>query len=379
MSRLEELIAALCPDGVEYKTLGEICSRQKGMAITAGKMKELDTPDGAVRIFAGGNTTANVNYNDIPDKSIITTPSVIVKSRGNIGFEYYDRHFTHKNELWSYSSNNKTINIKFIYYFLDKNINKFQNKAKTGKLPQISTQDTDNYKVPVPPLPIQEEVVQILDKFTELTAELTVELEKRKQQYKYYKSHLFNNNCNVEYTPLKNLAINYDAKRRPIEKSKRDKGIYPYYGASGIIDYVKDYIFDGDYLLISEDGANLLARNTPVAFSITGKTWVNNHAHILKFSNLTLQKYVEFYINFSDLTKYISTAAQPKLTQENLNNIMIPKPSFETIRCLVSILDRFDALCNDPISGLPAEIEARKKQYEYYRDKLLTFKEKEAD
>lgn len=230
-------------------------------------------------------------------------------------------------------------------------------------------------KIPVPPLPVQEEIVRILDTFSELTAELTAELTKRKQQYQYFRNKLFNFGDNVELVPLKDWAVNFDAKRKPVTKEKREAGNYPYYGASGIVDYVKDYIFDGDYLLVSEDGANLLARNTPIAFSISGKTWVNNHAHILQFSDITLQKYVEIYLNSIDLTKYISTAAQPKLTKDSLNKMLIPKPSFEEISRIVNILTRFDTLCNDLTSGLPAEIEARKKQYEYYRDKLLTFKE----
>lgn len=154
------------------------------------------------------------------------------------------------------------------------------------------------------------------------------------------------------------------------------KGIYPYYGASGIVDYVKDYIFDGNFLLVSEDGANLLARVTPIAFSISGKNWVNNHAHVLKFHDLYMQKYVEFYLNFLDLQSIISGAAQPKLTKNSLDKIKIPVPDEVVLKRIVSTLERFDALCHDISFGLPAEIEARKKQYEYYRDKLLSFKEK---
>ena len=89
--------------------------------------------------------------------------------------------------------------------------------------------------------------------------------------------------------------------RKPVTSGNREAGNIPYYGASGIVDYVKDYIFDGDYLLISEDGANLLARNTPIAFSISGKNWVNNHAHILRFNNRITQRYVEIYLNSIDL------------------------------------------------------------------------------
>jgi len=153
--------------------------------------------------------------------------------------------------------------------------------------------------------------------------------------------------------------------------------MYPYYGASGIVDYVDDYLFDGNYLLVSEDGANLVSRNMPIAFSITGKNYVNNHVHVLKFSNKYIQKYVEIYLNSCDLSKYISTAAQPKLNKYNLDIIPIPLPCSATMIRIVDILSKFENICSDLNFGIPAEIEARKKQYEYYRDKLLTFKMKQ--
>ena len=174
---------------------------------------------------------------------------------------------------------------------------------------------------------------------------------------------------------LEDISENCDNKRKPVTSGNRESGEYPYYGASGIVDYVNDYIFDGDYLLVSEDGANLLARNTPIAFSTSGKNWVNNHAHILKFKTYETRKFVEYYLNSIDLTTFISGGAQPKLNQKNLNKIPIPIPSQEKQKDIVAILDRFDTLCNDLTTGLPAEIETRQKQYEYYRDKLLTFKE----
>lgn len=155
----------------------------------------------------------------------------------------------------------------------------------------------------------------------------------------------------------------------------RETGTIPYYGASGVIDHVKDYIFDGNYLLVSEDGANLTARVTPIAFSVSGKTWVNNHAHVLQFEDYETRRYVEIYLNSIDLTPYITGAAQPKLNQKNLNAIIIPLPEREKRKKIVSILDRFETLCNDMTAGLPAEIEARQKQYEYYRDRLLSFSE----
>ncbi len=176
---------------------------------------------------------------------------------------------------------------------------------------------------------------------------------------------------------IEDISENCDSQRKPVTKGDRVAGKYPYYGASGIVDYVDDYIFYGDYLLVSEDGANLLARTTPIAFSIAGKSWVNNHAHVLKFTNSYQQKYVEIYLNATDLSKYISGAAQPKLNQNNLNNILIPMPGDAEVKRIVDTLLRFDGLCNSLSSGLPAEIDARQKQYEYYRDRLLTFKEEQ--
>ncbi|ERK46509.1 restriction endonuclease subunit S, partial [Faecalitalea cylindroides] len=173
---------------------------------------------------------------------------------------------------------------------------------------------------------------------------------------------------------LTDISQNCDNLRKPITAGKRVSGNYPYYGASGIVDYVDDYIFDGDYLLISEDGANLLARNTPIAFSVSGKNWVNNHAHALKFNSKNIQRFIEIYLNAMDLSPFISGGAQPKLNQKNLNKILIHLPSEKKLEQIVTTLDYFEKLCTDISEGLPAEIEARQKQYEYYRDKLLTFK-----
>jgi len=177
----------------------------------------------------------------------------------------------------------------------------------------------------------------------------------------------------VEWKALESLAENLDSMRKPVTSGLREIGDIPYYGASGIVDYVKDYLFDGDFLLVSEDGANLVARNTPIAFSVSGKSWVNNHAHVLKFETYAERRFVEYYLNSIDLTPYISGAAQPKLNQKNLNSIKIPNPSLEEKIKIVSILDKFDTLTTSISEGLPKEIELRKKQYEYYRDLLLTF------
>ena len=252
---------------------------------------------------------------------------------------------------------------------------------KSGGLSIIGIKKLSSYKFPIPcpdnpekSLAIQSEIVRVLDKFTALTAELTAELTARKKQYNYYRDQLLSfDDAEVEWKTLGELAENLDSKRKPITSGLREAGKIPYYGASGIVDYVKDYIFDGDFLLVSEDGANLLARNTPIAFSISGKTWVNNHAHVLKFDTYAARRYVEYYLNSIDLTTYISGAAQPKLNKKNLESIRIPNPPPEEKERIVSILDKFDALTNSITKGLPREIELRQKQYEYYRDMLFSF------
>ena len=190
MSRLEELIQELCPDGVEYKEIGKVYTRLKGTPITAAKMKKIARPDGDIRIFAGGKTVIDAFETDIPNANITKVPAVLVQSRGVIDAVFYDKPFTFKNEMWAYTA--KTITeVKYLYYILKNNIQIFRDEAsRMGSLPQISLKTTEEFRIPVPPLPVQEEVVRILDTFTELTAELTAEIAARQKQYEYYRDKL---------------------------------------------------------------------------------------------------------------------------------------------------------------------------------------------
>ena len=284
-----------------------------------------------------------------------------------------------------------TIDPKYMSYFFQTELFQSQKKPHiTGiKVRRISGDSLAKIKIPIPcpenpkrSLEIQAEIVRILDAFSELpaelTAELTAEITARKRQYNYYRDQLLNfDERDVEWKTLGELAENLDSKRKPIRSGLRDVGNIPYYGASGIVDYVKDYIFDGDFLLVSEDGANLLARSTPIAFSVSGKSWVNNHAHVLKFETCAERRYVEYYLNSIDLTPYISGAAQPKLNQKNLNGIKIPNPFPEEKERIVAILEKLDALTSSITESLPREIALRQQQYEHYRDLLLSFPEPE--
>ena len=178
----------------------------------------------------------------------------------------------------------------------------------------------------------------------------------------------------VECNALGEVLKNLDSKRKPVTKKDRRKGKFPYYGANGIQDYVDDYIFDGTYLLIGEDGSVVNEDKTPVVNWASGKIWVNNHAHVLQSkSEDTLLRYVYFYLQTVDISRYVTGSAQPKLNQKNLNKIPLPVPPLEVQEEIVRILDAYTQLKTDLESELEAELEARRKQYEYYRDSLLSF------
>ena len=401
MSQLSEMIKELCPDGVEYRKLGEILSRHKGIAITAGRMKELHTPDGEIRIFAAGNTYADVMESDVDRGGIIREPAIIVKSRGNIGFEYYTKPFSHKNEMWSYTTNHAFISLKYVYYVLEQNIAYFQNKAKTGKLPQISISDTENYEIPVPPLSIQNEIVKLLDNFTELTAELTAELVLRKKQYNFYRDSLLNfdqNDRDVEWKTIGMIGdvtklagfeftkyVTYVETGKIIAlrglnvKGKLDLTDVKYLDRSDLTKLERSKLYKDDILftyvgtvgqvaLVDCDDKYYLAPNVA---RIRLDKEVVDPAYIRYFFQ------TEYFMR-KQIEKYAKTSSMKNLTMENIRKFQVPIPPLEVQAKIVSILDRFDTLCNDLSLGLPAEIAARRKQYEYYRDKLLTFHRKGA-
>lgn len=360
MSRIDDIIAEHCPDGVEFKRLGDIARIKNG--------KDHKTlGDGEFPVYGSGGI---MRY---ADAYTYNKPSVLIPRKGSLGNLFFvDVPFWNVDTIFYTEIDEAQIRPKFLYYFLTTVGLGEMNQA--GGVPSQTQSVLNELKIPAPALEVQREIVRILDAFTALTAELTAELTARKKQYNYYRDQLLSfEERGVEWKTLGDLAENLDSMRRPITSGLREPGDIPYYGASGIVDYVKDYIFDEDLLLVSEDGANLLARNTPIAFSISGKSWVNNHAHVLKFDAYADRRYVEYYLNSIDLTPYISGAAQPKLNKKNLESISIPKPSPEEKKRIVAILDKFDVLTNSITDGLPREIALRQKQYKHYRDLLLSF------
>ena len=157
-----------------------------------------------------------------------------------------------------------------------------------------------------------------------------------------------------EYKKLGEVCDILDSQRKPVTKKDRKKGIYPYYGATGIQDFVDNYIFDGRYVLVGEDGAKWSA-NEKCAYIIEGKTWINNHAHVLSTKNMVIDSFLTYYLNFSDLDSYISGAIIRKLTQSSLKSIPIPLPPKPTQLAIVAELDKINEL-----------IQLKKQQLEDY-------------
>ncbi len=365
MSELERLINERCPNGVEFKKIKEVYKRIKGTPITAGKMKEIENPDGDIRVFAGGKTVINAFEEDIPNANITRVPAVLVQSRGVIDAVYYDKPFTFKNEMWAYTTDNP-VAVKFLYYVLKNNVQRFRDAASgMGALPQISLPVTEEFVIPVPPMEVQCEIVRILDNFTELTAELSAELTARKKQYEYYRETLLNipdDNCTA-------LTIGdiYDFQYGKGNNIPTDGGEYPVYGGNGIVGYHTEYNSE-DAPVIGHIGAY-----AGLVQWASGKHFVTYNGVICKHKNSNVHyKYAYYLLLVQDFLSE-QKGAQPFVSYNTLKAPKVKVPTMEEQLRIVAILDRFDTLCNDIFAGLPAEIEARQKQYEYYRDKLLTF------
>jgi type I restriction enzyme S subunit len=394
-SFLEKLLDGVT---VEWRPLGEVLVRSKGTNITARQMRKLHKKGAPVKIFAGGKTIAFVDFEDIPEKHINRRPSIIVKSRGIIEFEYYDKPFSHKNEMWSYYSNNIYINIKFFYYFLKLNEYRFQKIGSKMQMPQIATPDTDKFLVPIPcpdnpkkSLEIQAEIVRILDAFTTYTTELTTELTARKKQYTYYRDQLLNfEGKDVEWKTLQEIFIT----RNGYTPSTNDNS----YWTDGTIPWfrMEDIRENGRILGDSlqkitkkavKAGKLFPANSILVATSAT----IGEHALITvphlsnqRFTSLAIKqefverldiKFVFYYCFILDdwCRKNTTTSSFASVDMNGFKKFKFPIPSIGVQREIVRILDKFDALTTSLTEGLPHEIELRQKQYEYYRDKLFTF------
>ena len=369
MSRLAELIEQLCPDGVEYKQLSECVVLP---SIPSGLKRNQYENSGSYPIVDQGRGKI-AGFTCDETKLVRDVPGIVFGDHTR-EIKYIDFFFVPGADGVKWIRAVDGVSIRYLFHCLTS----LSIPSRGYNRHWILVREM---LIPVPPLEVQREIVRILDQFTTLEAELEAELEARRTQYEHYRNHLLSYESlaargPVDMVELGSVVTLLDSRRIPLKKGDRASGEYPYYGASGIVDYVDSYIFDEDLLLVSEDGANLKARTKPIAFSTSGRVWVNNHAHVLKVESPLYQKFLEEYLNSLDLEPYLVGSTQPKLNQSGLLSIPVPLPTERALERSVLLLEKLKLFVTDFSSGLPAEIAARRAQYEHYRDRLLSFPEK---
>ena len=279
------------------------------------------------------DTKEYISENAVKESGIKVIPAntVIMSFKLSIGKTAITAEDMYSNEAIMAFHDKHVVEIlpEYIYYLFNfMNWDVGSNKAVMGKT--LNKKTLSEVKIEICPIEEQKEIVKVLDKLMDILSGRVNELTLLNNLIKARFVELFGdpvlNPFSWEMKRFDEICENLDSRRKPISSDNRVKGIYPYYGASGIVDCVEDYIFDEDILLVSEDGANLLMRSTPIAFSVSGKVWVNNHAHVVRFDKMSLQKYVEIYFSLIDISDSITGSAQPKLNQAKLSAIMIPVP-----------------------------------------------------
>jgi type I restriction enzyme S subunit len=405
MNKLEQLIKELCPNGVEYKKLGDIATDVfRGAGITRNQVTEEGTP--CVR-YGEIYTTYGIYF----DTCVSHTDESTIQSKKY--FEYGDILFAITGESvediaksTAYVGHEKCLaggdivvlkhnqNPKYLSYALSTTTAQMQkSKGKVkSKVVHSSVPSIKDIIIPVPPLEVQAEIVKILDNFTELTAVLTAELTARKKQYEYYRNLMLDFGAHGEKTgdcewrTIKLGDIGRISMCKRIMKSETTPdGDIPFYkiGTFGGVPnaYISKETFEkyksmysfpkkGDILISAAGtiGRTVIYDGEPAYYQDSNIVWIDNDETIV------LNSYLYYVYQLSPWQ--ISTGGTiARLYNDNIANAKINIPPIKEQERIVSILECFDKLCNDISKGLPAEIEARQKQYEYYRDKLLSFEE----
>lgn len=375
MSRIDEMIARLCPNGVEYKKLGEMLDyEQPGKYIVSSTDYDDSYPTPVLtagQSFILGYTDDSEGiYDASKDNPVVLIDDFTTANR------WIDFPFKVKSSAAKLltSKDETQFSLRYLFYLLQ--MNRYEPMAHSrqwiGTFSQI--------EVPVPPLDIQHEIVRILGSFVELEAEL----EARRIQYTYYRDQLLSRenleimaSTTIGLRPLSDVlemkaGIHIPASK--IHSRQTDESPYPCYGGNGLRGYVASPNQNGDKILIGRQGA--LCGNICAA---SGHFYATEHAIVSTCSNELLPRYAFHMLTNANLNQYKSQGAQPGLAVGNLKQVEFPIPPLPVQQRVVDILDRFDALTSSLTDGLPAEIEARRRQYEYYRDRLLDFPRKEAD
>ena len=392
MKRLEHFISELCLDGVKYVSLGEVVSFTDGFSFSSGDFSEngtfqvvkiTDIFDGKVNV---GKTFINTLPNKFKSGQLLAGGEIVVAMSGSTGKTGYNKlENAVVNQRIAILRNTSEIDNGFLKHLIvNKSFEEYCFKNGTGPQNNISKSLILKYRIPLPPLPVQQEIVRILDNFTELTAELTAELAARRKQYEHYRDELLTFGDDVPRISLGEVGPVCMCKRI-LKSQTNDIGGVPFYKigtfgkqANAYIsketyeEYRNKYNFPkkGDILISAAGtiGRTVVYDGEPAYFQDSNIVWVaNDETKILN----------RFLVHcYAMKPWYISTGGTiARLYNDNILRAIIPAPSLERQAFIVDTLDRFDTICNDLTSGLPAEIAARQKQYEYYRDKLLTFKE----
>ena len=351
MNILEEI--QNCP--VEWKELKDIAILKNG--------KDWKTlPSGEVPVYGSGGEMGEFVSEYSYDK-----PTVLIPRKGSISNLFYlENAFWNVDTIYYTEIDDKQIIPKYFFYYLT--TIKLEEMATNPTRPSLTQAILDKVKIPIPPLEIQEKIVQILDKMTGYVTELTSELTSRKKQYSFYRDKLLSFEdevYQVEWKVLKDVATlknGKDWKNLPI-------GEIPVYGSGGEMgEFVADCSYDKPTVLIPRKGSisNL--------FYLEKAFWNVDTIYYTEIDgSQVIPKYFYYYLTTVNLEEMSTNPTRPSLTQAILDKIKIPVPSLEIQSRIVQVLDNFDMVCNDLNIGLPKEIELRQKQYEYFREKLLTF------
>ena len=341
----------------------------------------------------------------IQDKNIqLRNDDVLVTKDGTLGKVAYvsnlDKPATLNSGIFVIRSidTNKLLNRYLFHYLKAPYLMKYaQNKLTGGTIKHLNQNVIVDFEIPLPPLEVQKRIVAVLDNFEKICNDLNIglpaEIEARQKQYEFYRNFL------LTFKEDSVKSLRQDKTRQDIYRlltyvfgyinlemgeilkikngsdyKKFNLGDIPVYGSGGIINYIDTYIYDKESVLIPRKGSigNL--------FYVEKPFWtVDTIFYTIINKEIVIPKYLYYYLSKLNLEKFNTAGGVPSLTQAVLNKIIIPLPPLEEQQRIVEILDRFDKLCNDISEGLPAEIEARQKQYEYYREKLLTFKKIKKD
>ena len=398
MSKLDELMAQLCPGGVEYVKLNTVANVYDGTHTTP---KYIDSGVKFVSVENINDLYGSQKYiseEDFLKYKIKPQINDILMTRiGSIGVCNViekDEPLAYYVSLALIRPNTNILNSKFLKYAIESLNGRKELRRRTlvNAVPiKVNKDDIGKIKIPVPPLEVQREIVRILDNFTELTAELPAELTARKQQYEYYRDRLLSfEGGQIEWLPLGQLCDYVDYRGKTPKKS--DDGIFLVTAKNirqGYIDYEKskEYIpaesyedvmrrgkpAIGDILITTEAPCGYVAQVDREDIALAQRVIKYRPKDKTKL-NSNFLKHIMLGCDFQSKLEKSSTGGTVKgIKGSILHTLTIPLPSLDEQNQIVSILDRFDTLCNDLTDGLPAEIAARQQQYEYYRDKLLSF------